>query len=166
MSSVALQNWNSVCPKGFVSSRVAVQGYSPHSIEDTWTWLNKKETFTKGQIPPYRVEFVSSTADKEAVFEEGCYNNHHGPFLHLPAQITVMQSCEYREMQYLYGSYVFSFRLIRPTALKFYLAPQENGCDVEVILESQVRPFLRGIWESSNRFFWKRLFMPTLKKLD
>ena len=165
MNSKALQHWNSICPEGFVFSRISVEGYSPHSIEETWAWLNKKETFTKGQIPPYRVEFVSSDPNTPAEFEEGCYNNHHGPFLHLPAQITVMKPCEYREMQYLYGSYVFSFRLIRPTALKFYLQPQEKGCSVEVVLESQTRPFLQGIWERSNLFFWKRLFFPSLKHL-
>ena len=165
MNSTALQNWNSVCPDGFTFSRITLEGYAPHSIEKTWDWLNRKETFTQGQIPPYRVEFVASDSNKTAEFEEGCYNNHHGPFLHLPAQITVMNPHEYREMQYLYGSYVLSFRLIRPTALKFFLSAHEQGCMVQVVLEAQIRPFIRRLWEGTNQVFWTRFFFPYLKKM-
>ena len=166
MNSTSIQQWNSACPSGFVPSSVSVELFSPHSLEKTWDWLNRKETFTQGQIPPYRVEFVSKEAGKKPEFEEGCYNNHHGPFLHLPAQITVMEPCSYREMQYLYGSFVFSFRLIRPTALKFYLEEKGEGCLVRVVLEAQTRPFVLGMWESFNRFFWKKLFGPALKKIS
>ena len=165
MNSSLVKQWNSACPKGFRPSVVSVNCFSPHSVEKTWAWLNKKETFTEGQIPPYRVEFVSAHPDQAAAFEVGCYNNHHGPFLHLPAQITVMEPCSYREMQYLYGSFVVSFRLIRPTALRFYLTPHKDGCAVRVVLEAQTRPFIQGIWERLNRFFWNRLFAPYLKKI-
>ena len=158
------ENWFSPCPQGFSPSVITTTGHTSQSQEKVWAWLHRKETFTKGQIPPYRVEFVGEEDDP--VFHEGSYNNHHGPFLHLPAHVTKIEPLKYREMQYLYGSYVLGYRFIRPTALKIYLEPKDNETTVVVELHAYVRPFIKGIWESLNRFFWTRFFFPYLRKID
>jgi len=122
------------------------------SVKDVWRWLNDPRTFIDGQLPPYRVEFLPER------FEVGVINNHHGPGLNLPAVITVMDAPKYREMQYLYGSYVASLRLIRPTALKFWLEePSVNTCILRVELASWVHPWMASVWTIGQSFFW-RLF--------
>ena len=154
----------SPCPEKFVTSVVRVEGTTFQSRALIWDWLSRKETFTKGQIPPYRVEFFDLS---DPFFHEGSYNNHHGPFLHLPAYVTEMREGSYREMRYLYGSYVLGFGIIRPTALRVFLedvgAEQTN---VIIELHAHVRPIVRRVWESMNRFFWHRFFFPYLSKIS
>jgi hypothetical protein len=81
-------------------------------------------TFTR-QVWPYRVEFVEG-ADGQDGFEEGALNVHHGPFLCVAGMMTEVDHGDdgkgrYRELRYGYGSHVLSLRLIRPTALEFWV---------------------------------------------
>ena len=152
----------SPCPASLVPSLVRVEGISCRDKKVIWEWLSRKDTFTKGQLPPYRVEFFDND---DPLFHEGTYNNHHGPFLHLPAYVTEMKKEEFREMRYLYGSYVLGFGIIRPTALKIYLEPSNDQTKIVVELHAHVRPIMKKIWESLNRFFWNRFFFPYLNKI-
>ena len=152
----------SPCPASFVPSLVRVEGIARREKKIIWEWLSRKDTFTKGQLPPYRVEFFD---DEDPFFHEGTYNNHHGPFLHLPAYVTQMKPEEFREMKYLYGSYVLGFGIIRPTALNIYLEEDNAQTKVVVELHAHVRPIMKKLWESMNRFFWNRFFFPYLNKI-
>ena len=116
---------------------------------DVWRWINNPRTFIDAQLPPYRVEFVPER------FEVGVLNNHHGPGLNLPAVITVMEEPKYREMRYLYGSYVISPRIIRPTLIQFWLKPTDNGAtQLRLVLQSWVHPWLSGPWTAFQKLFW------------
>ena len=66
---------------GFVHSKVHIEVVCKRPIHRVWNYLNRMDTFTKGQIPPYRVEFLPKEGENEASFSVGTYNNHHGPFL-------------------------------------------------------------------------------------
>ena len=157
------RDWHSPCPKGYVESVVNIQGTTSTPLERVWSWLSRKDTFAKGQIPPYRVEFFGDKADP--FFHEGSYNNHHGPFLHLPAHVTVMKPNEFREMQYLYGSFVLSYRLIRPTALRMWVDSKDSKTTVRVELHAQVRPWMKRMWEWFNGLFWKTTFLRSIKRI-
>jgi hypothetical protein len=154
----------SPCPTNFTPSIVRVEGVTVQSKKIIWDWLSRKETFTKGQIPPYRVEFFDHD---DPFFHKGTYNNHHGPFLHLPAYVTEMEEEKFREMRYLYGSYVLGFGIIRPTALIVLLEEvDEHQTKVVIELHAHVRPIIRRMWESVNRFFWNRFFFPYLHRIS
>ena len=119
------------------------------NTDDVWRWINDPRTFIDAQLPPYRVEFIPER------FEVGVLNNHHGPGLNLPAVITVMQEPEYREMRYLYGSYVISPRIIRPTLIQFWLDPTNDGAtQLRLVLQSWVHPWVSGLWTAFQKLFW------------
>ena len=119
------------------------------SASDVWHWLNDPHTFIDSQVPPYRVEFLPQR------FEVGVHNNHHGPGLNLPAVITAMDKPNYREMQYLYGSYVLSLRCIRPTKLGFSLHAEAEGITLLTLeLCSWVHPWVYRVWSIAQSIFW------------
>ena len=121
-----------------------------YPIENVWYWLNDPQTFINSQFPPYRVEFMQDT------FEVGVLNNHHGPGLNLPAVITVMEAPVLRDMQYLYGSYVISLRMIRPTFIRFELQSIDAGrTDIQLTLSSWVHPLLYRLWTMAQSLFWR-----------
>ena len=151
---------------GFVHSKVHVEVVCKKPIHSVWNYLKRMETFTSGQILPYRVEFLPKEGETEPSFSVGTYNNHHGPFLNLPAIVTNMQKNTYREMRYLYGSYIGSFNLIRPTSLQLtFVKADHNHTLVIVELNSEIRPWLKSTWELMNNFFWKRFLFPSILKL-
>ena len=84
--------------------------------ESRWDRLQKRETFINAQFWPYKVEFDS--IDSKGYFREGELNIHFGPFLYLPAKLGSISS-SYRDLKYLYGANVVSFRLLRPVRLEF-----------------------------------------------
>ncbi|MEO0512820.1 MAG: hypothetical protein AAF108_07995 [Planctomycetota bacterium] len=151
--------------------------FEPHSFEATitlpitrdkvWAWLNTPETFTKGQVFPFRVEFVPGTGvHGGSGFETGVQNIHHGPFLAVAGEIGEINPGpdgrgHYRDLSYYYGSYAISLRLIRPTRLRFWLADNAQdpaNTDMTVRVDSHVRPIVRGLWASANGVFWNRFF--------
>lgn len=115
--------------------------------QKAWDKLQRRETFVKSQIPPYKVEFDS--ASQSGPFAEGELNIHHGPFLSVHGAVGEISST-YRDLQYFYGSYIFSFRLVRPTRLEFFKT--ENS--IKVRLTSYVRPWFKPIWQLGLNFFW------------
>ncbi|NRA68524.1 MAG: hypothetical protein HRU19_28825 [Pseudobacteriovorax sp.] len=137
------------CPKGMeehvISKRFPVSDEQSNAI---WHNLNLRETFVDGQIFPYRVEFDAKS--QNGPFAEGELNIHHGPGLSAHGRIGKITS-EYRILQYFYGSYVLSFRWIRPVSLEFY---RHSGA-IELKLRCYVRPWMKPIWQWGNDLFWK-----------
>lgn len=117
-------------------------------IDNAWSNLQKRETFVKGQIPPYRVEFESGL--KVGEFYSGEKNIHHGPLLSVHGEIGEITS-SYRDLQYYYGSYLLSFRLFRPQRLEFFKT--ENS--IELKITTLVHPKFIWLYEFINNIFWK-----------
>lgn len=157
-------------PPGFVESVVdrAFRVCAPW--RHVWTWLENPETFSGGQVWPFRVEFVAETPDHEAGFHEGGLNIHHGPLLSLPGRLTEIRETDdgaYRSLEYLYGSYVVSLRLVRPTRLEFWVDPEgEATTKVQLRLSSHVHPLIEGVWDSLQHVFWARFPRWMARSLD
>ncbi len=138
----------SQCPENMIPHTFEkVYPFGSGKIEKVWERLNKRETFCAGQPFPYKVEFESgkSTGD----FYEGELNIHHGPLLSVHGAIGKVEN-NYRDLQYFYGSYVLSFRLVRPHRLEFF----REGSHLRVRLSCYVRPWFKGWWQRGNEFFW------------
>lgn len=117
-------------------------------LDIAWERLNRRESFVDGQIFPYKVEFDAVT--QQGPFEEGELNIHHGPFLSVHGRIGEI-SRDYRGLEYFYGSYVISFRLIRPVKLEFFR--EEYG--IRLVLTAFVNPAFEKVWLWGNRKFWR-----------
>ena len=113
-----------------------------------WSQLQKRETFVDGQLFPYKVEFAAES--QKGDFKSGELNIHHGPLLSVHGVIGEITD-SYRDLKYFYGSYVLSFRLIRPTRLEFF----RDGDTLSLKIHCFVKPWFRGIWEWGNNLFWK-----------
>jgi len=136
------------CPEGFVVHVYEREfHYSMDKISSVWTKLQRRETFTKGQLFPYRVEFAASSQEGE--FLPGELNIHHGPFLSVHGAVGEVTE-SYRSLEYFYGSYVVSFRLVRPVRLEFF----REGSDLKLKLKVYVRPWFRPVWRLCNFILW------------
>ncbi|MFM1847401.1 MAG: hypothetical protein RL417_875 [Pseudomonadota bacterium] len=139
-------------------------GFSPHVVkrsvtvsaprEKVWGWLCNPDTFTKGNLPPWRVEFLPVTEGGPADFTPGVYTNHHGPFMNLPSIITEVRAPEYRSMDYLYGSSIITLRMIRPTRLQFWLEEKNGTTTVTLQLDSLVHRWWGWLWTGAQSVFW------------
>ena len=121
--------------------------FSTSACDKIWDKLQRRETFAKGQIPPYQVEFESGVNTGE--FKEGELNIHHGPFLSAHGIIGEVTS-NYRDLKYSYGSYVITFRLVRPVRLEFFR--KENTITLK--FSCQVRNWFAPIWHFFSLIFW------------
>jgi hypothetical protein len=121
--------------------------YKDSEIEAVWKRLQRRETFTKGQIFPYQVEFVSPSQEGE--FAPGELNIHHGPLLSVQGTIGEVTG-HYRSLDYIYGSYVLTFRLVRPVKLEFF----RNENKLRLRLRSYVRPWFLPFWQLGNFCLW------------
>ncbi|MEL6674031.1 MAG: hypothetical protein AAFR61_17640 [Bacteroidota bacterium] len=141
------------------------EGFEPHQYsrtfivkatqEQVWIWLNTPETFTKGQVWPYRVEFVSpDPVHIPADFSQGVLNVHHGPLMSFAGVLTDIQPDTYRDIRYFYGSYFLSMRWIRPTRLQFWLEGKGAQTEVKVQIDSFAKPFIAGFWTWAQGLFW------------
>ena len=90
-------------------------GRSNRSRAEVWAWLCDPATFTDGQIPPFRVEFLRNTSG-ETGFAPGVYNAHVGPLMSFSGVLGEIEPEAYRDLQYFYGSYAVSHALFRPDA--------------------------------------------------
>lgn len=139
------------------------EGFRPHRYERRFrvrapseqvaNWLNDPRTFTKGQVWPYRVEFVDG-AGRPGGFENGVVCTHQGPLMSLPAEIREVRDNGDRELRYLYGAYVLSSRWIRPTRLRFRLTEASGVTTVTMTLDSWCRAWIAGIWTLGQAMFW------------
>ena len=116
-------------------------------LDGAWEALQQRETFVDSQIPPYKVEF--DAPQQTGPFSVGELNIHHGPLLSVHGRIGDISS-NYRDLEYFYGSYVLSFRWIRPVRLQFF--KEENG--IRMRLKAYVAPWMRPFWLIGNSFFW------------
>lgn len=128
----------------------------PSSKDIVWKWLNTPETFTKGQIPPFKVEFYSP--DPKTIpngFHEGVLNAHHGPLMNFSGVLGEIKEMEYRDLQYFYGSYAISMRWIRPYRLEFWLKEiDQNNTEIKCRLSSYTAKWISSIWTKSQSLFW------------
>jgi len=155
-----------VKPRGFETHTFSFVVEVPAPQQRMWEWLNTPETFTKGQIWPFRVEFVSPDPEHiPADFSEGVFNVHHGPFLNFAGILTEINAPHYRDLRYLYGSYAITQRWIRPFRLQFWLKPiSDGGTEITCQVDSYVKPFISGFWTFSQRLFWSQ-FKGLLKRV-
>ena len=136
-------------PKGFDEHIFQMSwSFSPEIAQEIWNNLQRREFFIKGQFPLYKVEFDSP--NDSGPFEFGELNIHHGPLLSLHGSIGEINS-NYRDLIYFYGSYILSFRLIRPTRLEFF--KQENTISVKIT--TFIRPMIKPFWNLGLKVFWK-----------
>jgi hypothetical protein len=150
-------------PPGWVQVTVTRRVGVPHPRSAVWAWLDDPATFVDGQIWPYRVEFVRTDRDRDAAgallpaFTPGVRNSHHGPLLSLPAIVGEVRPDTHRELIYLYGAYVGSHGLARPSRLVFDLEDAPGATTVvTVTTESLVRRWFAPAWRTGNRVFWDR----------
>ena len=135
-------------PKNFILDEFETNfSYSEESVNSVWNRLNQRETFTKGQLFPYKVEFDATS--QEGKMCPGELNIHHGPFLSVHGAIGEVTD-HYRSLNYFYGSYVFSFRLVRPIQLEFF---RDNNI-IKVKFKVHVRPWFRPVWHLINFVLW------------
>ena len=155
------------CPPGFVAHAFETDFTIAAPRERVWAWLEDPETFTKGQLGPYRVEFVSTDPETPPGFHPGGLNVHHGPLLSLAGQLTEIREGRYRALRYFYGSYVLSLRLIRPTQLEFWVVDEPNGrTRVKLRLQSYVRRPIERLWGRVQHLFWQRFPRWMARALD
>jgi hypothetical protein len=121
--------------------------FTPTTMPIVWEKLQRRETFTQGQIFPYRVEFAAKSQKGE--FSPGELNIHHGPFLSVHGAIGEVTS-SYRSLNYFYGSYVISFRFVRPLKLEFY----REGDTLKLKINVYIKPWLKPFWRCLNFIFW------------
>ena len=141
-------NQEQSCPQGFVDDVYERDfHYSMDKISSVWKKLQRRETFTKGQLFPYRVEFAASSQEGE--FSPGELNIHHGPFLGVHGAVGEVTE-SYRSLEYFYGSYVMSFRLVRPVRLELF----REGSGLKLKLKVYVRPWFRPVWRLCNFILW------------
>ena len=149
------------CPRGF-QHHAFERGFELECAwRVPWNWLMRPETFTTGQVWPYRVEFLATPQPDGRTardFEVGTLNAHHGPFMNfcgVISSVEVGNDEAVRDLEYSYGSYALAFRLIRPTLLRIRVqALSEDRCRVTVRVESFVKGWMKGLWTTAQRCFW------------
>lgn len=142
-------------PHGFEKHEFERKFRIPRPRTEVWSLLTDPKTFTAGQVFPYRVEFVDESGSMGAGFKSGTQTLHHGPLINFAGVIGEVRDQEYRDLQYYYGSYVFSLRLLRPTRLEFYFdAPTPSTTSVTLRVSSLVRRPFGRFWSVFQAVFW------------
>lgn len=143
-------------PPGFKKHIYSFDVKISASEKSVWQWLNDPRTFTDIQVWPYRVEFYSPDPDKiPNGFSEGVLTNHTGPLVNFAGILTSIEP-SYRDLQYYYGSYAISFKLVRPYRLEFATSNDGSDTTITCTISSYVRPGFYRTWDFLNRQFWKR----------
>jgi hypothetical protein len=122
-----------------------------------WAWLCDPSTFVDGQIPPFRVEFLTNPAGQTG-FAEGVYNAHVGPFMSFSGVLGMIEPERYRDLQYFYGSYAVSHALFRPTRLQFWVTDgaEPDTTVLELRVDADVRRRAQKLWTQAMALFWGR----------
>ena len=143
-------------PPGFVHDVYSQVWTIDRPRADVWQWLCDPATFTDGQIPPFRVEFLTN-ATGQTGFHEGVYNAHVGPLMSFSGVLGEIDDQRYRDLQYFYGSYALSHALFRPVRLQFWLDESDTGTTMlRLQLDTFVRERALGVWTKLMNVFWKR----------
>jgi len=148
-------------PPGFVTSIYEHSWQIERPRAEVWAWLCDPATFIDGQLPPFRVEFLTNAAG-ETGFNEGVYNAHVGPLMSFSGVLGTIEAERYRDLQYCYGSYALSHALFRPTRLQFWLddgpnsTPDRPSTTLHLQLDTYVRANAVGVWNRLMGVFWKR----------
>ncbi len=144
-------------PRGFVRDVYEHSWTVERPRDDVWSWLCDPATFTDGQIPPFRVEFLTNAAGQTG-FAEGVYNAHVGPLMCFAGVLGEIRPGHYRDLQYTYGSYAVSHALFRPIRLQFWLddGPVDGSTVLQLRLDTFVRARAVTTWHRLMRVFWKR----------
>lgn len=143
-------------PPGFVRDVYTHTWTIERPIAKVWQWLCDPATFTDGQIPPFRVEFLTDATGRTG-FEEGVYNAHVGPLMSFSGVLGEIGTEKYRDLQYFYGSYAVSHALFRPVRLQFWLDEADSTTTVlRLQLDTFVRERALGAWHRLMGVFWKR----------
>ena len=167
------------CPRKFTPHAFGTALTVARSRPAVWAWLNNPDTFVKGQVWPFRVEFVDGSGEPDgdgrpaSGIAPGVLNVHHGPLLHLPGRIGAVDAGEdglghHRELLYLYGGYAIAWTLVRPTRLAFWLADDDENdeaCVLTVRVESYCKPWIAGFWNAAQSLFWRRFFKWTARAI-
>ena len=148
-----------------LASGATPPGFRPHSLElawnlgvpreVVWAWLNDPRTFTRGQLPPFRVEFLPMPDGRPGGFEPGCLNAHHGPLMSFHGVIGEVRAPEYRDLIYGYGSYALSMRVARPRRLGLAAPPRRPGGGTRTERPTSSRSQSEGC-ARRERLFWSR----------
>ncbi|MEM9131741.1 MAG: hypothetical protein AAF962_09825 [Actinomycetota bacterium] len=144
-------------PPGFSQDRYDHTWRIARPRDRVWDWLCDPSTFVDGQIPPWRVEFLTNDAD-ESGFARGVYNAHVGPLMSFSGVLGDIEEGRYRDLQYFYGSFAVSHALFRPTRLQFWLDDDIDGSSTVLHLrvDAYVRNRAIGLWRRSMALFWRR----------
>lgn len=154
-ASIALPLLDPPVPAGFRAHALELAWTLRAPRQIVWDWLNDPKTFTRGQVPPFRVEFLPMADGSPGGFEPGCLNAHHGPFMSFHGVIGEVREPEYRDLAYGYGSYAISMRLARPQRLQFWFEDAGEGrTRLRMRLDTHVRSWFAPLWGAANRFFW------------
>ncbi|ADR20357.1 hypothetical protein MATR_20250 [Marivirga tractuosa] len=141
-------------PPNFKTHIFTKEYESPYQESQIWDWLNDPKTFVDNQTWPFRVEFLLNDKQQHE-FETGVLTTHHGPLLSLAGQVGEITP-HYRDLLYYYGSYVFSFRIVRPFRLEFWTEDNGEKRIVKMQLSSFVAPSFYSIWNWGQNIFWGR----------
>lgn len=128
--------------------------------ETVFRFFCSTTTFVKFQLPPYRAEFTSPHPDKTNIFETGVQTLHHGPLMCFAGIIGEIKLPQYRDLQYYYGSYVISLRLVRP--LRFEMWFEEVNTHRTLIkfkINWQVRKGFKSVWKLLQNIFFFQFSM-------
>ncbi len=143
-------------PSGFVRDEYLHLWSIDRPRSEVWKWLCDPATFTDGQIPPFRVEFLTN-ATGQSGFHEGVYNAHVGPLMSFSGVLGEIDEENYRDLQYFYGSYAVSHALFRPVRLQFWLDEVDPTTTVlRLQLDTFVRERALGVWRRLMAVFWTR----------
>lgn len=133
-------------------------------VANCWNILNRMETFTEGQLFPYKVEFLAEDGEPPR-FETGVWTNHHGPLLNVCGQIGKMIPNSFRELNYCYGSYVCSCRIIRPVKLQFFFEDLQDSTKITLQLDCYVHRVIYPLWTTVQSIFWSGFNFFITKKI-
>lgn len=147
------QEAQQIKPTNFKTHVFTKEYESPYSESQIWDWLNDPSTFIDNQVWPFRVEFLRNE-NQHHDFEKGVLNTHHGPLLSLAGEIGEVTP-HYRDLQYFYGSYALSFRIIRPFRLEFWTEDKGDYRTLKMQLSSYISPSFYNLWNWSQKIFWK-----------
>lgn len=140
-------------PKSFRTHDFSLRFQVNAPLRDIYPWLMSLNTFTKGQIPPYKVEFLQESPSP--YMQKGDKTNHHGPLIQFAGEITAVDPFKYRRLDYYYGSYALSFRLARPRCLEIFTSESDGQkTNIELKLKTDTHKYFYSAWNALMLFFW------------